>query len=104
MDFNPETETMKTSVSEAKVAGSKDGTPNIVSLTKALLLNLMDRIQEALENDTAYPHRIEVSHTWSSGGYTGAIAGGRLTLVLEALDADEYAEAQAEVAGVSTEN
>ena len=104
MDFNPETETMKASVSAAKVAGSPDGTPNIVSLTKALLLNLMDRIKEALATDE-YPHHIEVSHTWENKD-GGDIAGGRLTLTLDVLDADEYAEAQAEIeaAGVSTEN
>jgi hypothetical protein len=95
MNFNPEIERMKTSATVAKVEGSRDGTPNLVSLTKALLANLMEHIRVALDNDE-YPHCIEVSHTWSSGGETGAIAGGRLTLTMEALNAEEYAEAIAQ--------
>ena len=95
MNFNPETETMKATATEAKVQGSPNGTPNVVSLTKALLANLMENIRVALENKE-YPHRIEVSHTWKNKN-GGSIAGGRLTLVLEALSPEEYAAAQAGV-------
>lgn len=79
---------IKTGVAEQTLR-SHNGTPDLVQAVLALLKTILEPAEIACAGDNDVPDAIEANLAWPCDH--GYVQGGRLTLKLETLDAEEFA-------------